>query len=60
MSTKQTPKSCSCTQCKHGKCTKNGKKKMKLDERAFRHEQKTKLNKNDGNYDVAPMGGYYD
>ena len=60
MSTKQTPKSCSCGQCKRGKRSEGGHYFMKYDERAFRHAQKVALNRNDGNYSAAPMGGYYD
>ena len=60
MSQKGTPKSCSCQHCKRGKGTKAGKHSMKLDERAFRHSQKVKLNHSNGNYEVAPVGGYYD
>jgi hypothetical protein len=58
--TKQTPKSCSCSQCKRGKHSKAGKISMKKDERAFRHGQKIALKKSSGNYDAAPCGGYYD
>lgn len=60
MSQKQTPKSCSCSQCKRGKGTKSGKELMKLDERAFRHNQKVALQKSNGDYSAAPVGNYYD
>jgi hypothetical protein len=60
MSQKQTPKSCSCQNCKRGKCTNSGKAEMKRDERAFRHNQKIALNKSNGDYSAAPVGGYYD
>jgi hypothetical protein len=60
MSTKQTPKSCSCNQCKRGKHTKAGRQMVKHDERAFRHGQKIALNKSNGDYAPAPCGNYYD
>jgi len=60
MSTKQTPKSCSCSQCKRGKHTASGHAMMKYDERSFRHAQKVALKKGTGNYSAAPCGHYYD
>ena len=60
MSTKQTPKSCSCNQCLRGKHTKAGHKLMKHDERAFRHEAKIALNKGAEEIGIAPKGNYYD
>lgn len=60
MSTKQTPKSCSCRMCKLGKSCDASKFAMKYDERAFRHSQKIALNHNKGGYSPAPHGGYYD
>jgi len=57
---KQTPKSCSCQQCKHGKGTKSGKKEMKLDERAFRHQSNTALKRGTEDIPAAPVGNYYD
>lgn len=59
-SSKHTPKSCSCSQCKRGKHSTHGHFIMKYDERAFRHNQKQRLNKSSGDYMSAPMGGYYD
>jgi hypothetical protein len=60
MNTKSTPKSCSCTQCTRGKHTKSGRQLMRLDERAFRHSQKQKIKKSSGDYEIAPIGNYYD
>lgn len=60
MSTKQTPKSCSCNACKRGKHSKFGKQLVKADERAFRHGQKIALNHGRGGYSAAPQGNYYD
>jgi hypothetical protein len=57
---KSTPKSCSCSACKAGKSSKKGKCLMKLDERAYRHEAKIKLNKGKEDIPVAPKGNYYD
>lgn len=59
MSTKQTPKSCSCSQCKRGKSSRYGKKMMQHDERAFRHNQKIALSK-EQEVQVAHVGNYYD
>ena len=59
MATKQTPKSCSCDQCKNSKSKKGVQKYMKLEERAFRHNQKIKLEKSDGDYEAAPHGDRY-
>ena len=59
MSQKATPKSCSCMQCKYSKRTKIIKHVMKLEERAFRHNQKINLNKSSGDYDAAPHGSRY-
>lgn len=60
MSTKQTPKSCSCGACKRGKHSKAGHAMMKADERAFRHAAKIRLRKGEDHYFVAPKGNYYD
>jgi hypothetical protein len=60
MSTKQTPKSCSCGQCKRGKGTKYGKIRMKQDERSFRHKMKQNLKMSKGEYYAAPIGNYFD
>ena len=60
MSQKQTPKSCSCGQCKRGKHSKSGRCLMKLDERAFRHNAKIALNKGAEDIGIAPKGNYYD
>ena len=57
---KQTPKSCSCTQCRRGKGTKTGKFFMKREERAFRHESKVALAKGNEVVGVAPRGDYND
>lgn len=57
---KQTPKSCSCSQCKRGKHSKGGHEMMKHDERKFRHAQKVALNKGAEDISVAPKGNYYD
>ncbi len=59
--TKQTPKSCSCTQCQFGKHCKWGKYMMKRDERAYRHNTKIKLAKDeDAVITSGPIGNYYD
>jgi hypothetical protein len=60
MSTKQTPKSCSCRSCKRGKHTRAGHLAMKKDERAFRHAQNAALKCGRGGYSAAPVGNYYD
>lgn len=60
MSTKATPKSCSCFACKRGKSTKAGKTAIKLHERAFRHDQKITLTKHQGDYVPAPSGNFFD
>ena len=57
---KQTPKSCSCSQCKRGKHSKSGHKLMAYDERKFRHAQKIALAKGKNDISVAPIGNYYD
>ena len=59
MSQKQTPKSCSCCQCKASKGRKPVKHMMKLEERAFRHRQKVELSKSGGEYLAAPHGDRY-
>lgn len=59
MSTKATPKSCSCAQCKASKSSRRVKKIMKLEERAFRHNQKINLTTSNGQYDAAPHGDRY-
>ena len=60
MSSKGTPKSCSCRSCRRGKGSKRGNAMMKQNERAFRHAQKVAINKSSGMYDVAPIGNYFD
>lgn len=56
---KATPKSCSCSQCKHSKGSRCTKIMMKHGERSFRHAQKIALNKSNGLYDAAPHGPRY-
>lgn len=60
--TKQTPKSCSCKQCRFGKHTKTGHFYMKVDERSHRHRSKIELKKLGVDADVtpSPIGNYYD
>lgn len=58
--TKQTPKSCSCEQCKRGKASVSGKKKMKLDERAYRHRANQAVRSGKEDVLAAPVGNYYD
>lgn len=62
MTTKQTPKSCSCFHCKHGKGSKRGHFMMNKKERTLRQRSKLALKKNPENavVGVAPMGGYFD
>lgn len=60
MNTKATPKSCSCGMCKRGKATQQGKDRMKIAERAFRHASKVALRMGDETLTAAPRGGYYD
>jgi len=62
MSTKSTPKSCSCWNCKRGKHSKSGHYMMKADERAYRRKTKLELKKKGEDADVAPapIGNYYD
>jgi len=60
MSTKATPKSCSCRACRRGKSSKSGKQMMKADERAFRHSQNAALKCGKGGYSPAPIGNYFD
>ena len=57
---KQTPKSCSCFQCKRGKHSASGHVMMKADERSFRHAQKIALAKGKSDIGVAPIGNRYD
>jgi len=60
MSTKQTPKSCSCRCCKAGKRREGGHFFMKYVERSFRHAQNTALRLGRGGYSPAPIGNYFD
>ena len=60
MSTKATPKSCSCQHCKRGKHSKYGSQMVKLDERAYRHNAKIAINKGEEAIQLAPKGNYYD
>lgn len=58
---KQTPKSCSCSQCKRGKHTSVGHKLRNADEKSLR--QKTRIMLAKGEYEditPAPIGNYYD
>ena len=55
--TKSTAKSCSCSQCKHGK---SGNIMLTLDERAYRHNAKIQLKKGAEDVLIAPKGNYYD
>lgn len=57
MSTKQTPKSCSCFQCKAAKG--NMKHQMKLDERAFRHKQNQRIKFAHEDVEIATRGERY-
>jgi hypothetical protein len=63
--TKQTPKSCTCEQCRHGKHSDGGNCMMKHDERAYRHQSKIQLQRLGDDLDAeifnsAPIGNYYD
>jgi hypothetical protein len=62
--TKQTPKSCSCSQCLRGKHTRGGHSLMKADERAYRHNAKIVLDHIDDLdekvFNSGPIGNYYD
>ena len=55
MTTKATPKSCSCSQCIRARATKAGQAQMLGDERAFRHaaNQAVRQGKTD---DIPPAG----
>lgn len=58
---KQSPKSCSCSQCTRGKHTPAGHRLMKADEKSLR--QKTRIALAKGEYEnitPAPIGNYYD
>lgn len=64
-STKQTPKSCSCTQCMRGKHSECGRTMIKYDQRAYRHQAKIQLanlgeDLDDQIIQSAPIGNYYD
>lgn len=59
MSTKQTPKSCSCGHCKAGKRCNRGHFFMRVYERSFRHAQNTALRLGRGGYSPAPVGHYF-
>jgi hypothetical protein len=59
--TKQTPKSCSCEQCRRGRASGCGNYMVKYDQRAYRHEAKIKLAKEeDPVLLTGPIGNYYD
>ncbi len=63
--TKQTPKSCSCNQCKRGIHTPGGHFMRNADERAYRRATKIALAKLGEDLDTeifnsAPIGNYYD
>lgn len=63
--TKQTPKSCSCNQCRRGIHTPGGRFMRKADERSYRHNAKIALNNLGEDLDKeifnsAPIGNYYD
>lgn len=57
---KQTPKSCSCRQCRRGKHTPAGHYMMRSDERAYRHNAKISLQKGGEIFNAGPIGNYYD
>lgn len=54
MSSKQTPKSCSCKVCRVLRGAPDTQIQMKLEERAFRHEQNRRAKR--GEEDVLPAG----
>lgn len=56
MSTKATPKGCSCQQCKFAKHSKGGNHLVKLEEKAFRHSQKQALRKQGLDFVGDPAG----
>lgn len=63
--TKQTPKSCSCGQCRRGIHTPGGRFMRRADERAYRHNTKTVLHLlskdlDEEIFNSAPIGNYYD
>jgi len=60
MPTKQTPKSCSCSQCRRGKHTRSGRALIRYDERKFRHGCKIALKKGAEEIGIVPIGNYYD
>lgn len=60
MSTKQTPKSCSCNACRRGKSSTGQKVMMKSNERAFRHNVKIALKQGKEDISTAPYGSYTD
>jgi hypothetical protein len=63
--TKQTPKSCSCNQCKRGIHTPGGRYMRKADEHSYRHATKIALARLGDDLDSeifnsGPIGNYYD
>lgn len=59
--TKQTPKSCSCYQCRRGKHSKVGHYLINKMQRALRAEWRDKGRKQeDPVLSSAPMGNYFD
>ncbi len=59
--TKGTPKSCSCPCCKRGQASGCGNAMKRYDERAYRHDAKIALKKNDDPVIASgPIGNYYD
>ena len=64
-STKQTPKSCSCGQCKRGIHTEGGRFMRRADERSYRHAAKQALDHlgeelDNEIFNSGPIGNYYD
>lgn len=58
---KMTPKSCSCTACRHGKGSTVGKLRMRLAERAFRHASNRAIRQGTETDPLpAPKGGHFD
>jgi hypothetical protein len=59
-STKASPKSCSCTQCRRGKATEGGHHTRTHEERAFRRETKQALKQGREDIPPSPHGTYTD
>lgn len=53
---KSTPKSCSCRMCRRLRGTPAAGQLMKLEERAFRHQQAQALRRDPESVAVAPAG----